>query len=233
MAGLLLGACSGSDQASRPTVATRTVTTVVVATPFCAEAVAFDEFIDNHGRDLVVPTETEQYLVDAQAQLQRMADLASVDEVADDIAIILEAYVELGETLAAVGYDIFEVDNAAFESADGIDASLRLDSYLLDACGFDPLAGLPFEGEAPEVFSDDELIGLIEGDDDAAVVELLTAQFMVDFELAEAEAACLAENMDRDNVIAISSGADVTEEMASNFVATLEQCDIDPTAVGG
>lgn len=225
--------CSG-DGDGGPTVATRGATTTVVDTPFCQEAVAFNQYLDNNGADLFVPAGAKIYMAETQRRLQAMADLAP-EEVVDDIDAIIEAYVELDATLADVGYDLVLVDDQAFQSDTGADASLRLDNFLFDECGFDPLAGVPFEGEKPEVLSEDELGEMIgeQDADDAELVDLLASQFVDEFGLDPESARCLAENMDSDSVVTIASGGVVTEDVQADFVATLETCDIDQDQLAG
>lgn len=231
--GLVLTACSG-DGDGGPTVATRGAITTVVDTPFCQEAVAFNRYLDDNGADLFVPAGAKTYMAETQLRLQAMADLAP-DEVVDDIDTIIEAYVELDETLAAVEYDLLLVDDEAFQSDVGADASLRLDNFLFDECGFDPLAGVPFEGVKPEVLSEDELGDMIgeQNADDAELVDLLASQFVDEFGLDALSAQCLAENMDSDSVVTIASGGVVTEEVQADFVSTLETCGIDQEQLAG
>lgn len=209
-------------------MATRGATTTVVDTPFCLEAVAFNQYLDNNGADLFVPAGAETYMAETQRRLQAMADLAP-DEIVDDIDTIIGAYAELDASLADVGYDLVLIDDEAFQSDKGADASLRLDNFLFDECGFDPLAGVPFEGVKPEVLSDDELGDMIgeQDADDAELADLLATQFVDEFGLDEVSAQCLAENMDSDNVVTIASGGIVTEEVQADFVSTLESCGID------
>lgn len=234
-----LTACSGESAASRPTVATRPVTTVVADTPFCDAAVEFNDYLDQEGAAVFVPTLAPGYLDEVQLRLSLMIELApdeaGVDGVAlsADIETIRSAYAGLSDDLAAVDFDVFALDGQSFVSERGTEASVRLDDYLFDQCGFDPLATLPFEGQAPEVLSDEELADLVEGDDDAEVVRSMAEQFEVEFGLDPAAANCLAENMDRDSVIAISSGAAITPEVADDFAATLEACGLDAEDVGG
>lgn len=231
--------CSGESEVARPSVATRPATTVVTATPFCEAAVGFNTYLDTEGAAVFVPTLAAGYLDEVQQRLGLMVELAPEDAIVDgvelsvDIGAIRDAYAGLDDDLAAVDYDVFLLDDSAFVSEPGTEASVRLDDYLFNQCGFDPLAAIPFEGVAPEVLSDEELTGLVEGDDDAEVVKVLSDQFQEEFGLSATAAECLAENMDRDSVVAIASGATITPEVADDFAATLDGCGLAAGDVGG
>jgi hypothetical protein len=229
--GLLAAACGDSDDA-RPTVPTRQVTTTQSDTPFCVEAIRFNTFIDENGAALIEPGRARLYMTESMERLGVLASLAP-GAVSNDIDVIIGAYVELDQTLADVDYDLLQVDDVAFESEAGTDASLELDAFLFENCGFDPLAALPFEGEAPEVFSDQEFSEIVDGDVDSDLVELLVEQFVLEFGLDEAAALCLASSMNSDSVTAIASGGVVTDEVAEEFAATLKGCNIDATSLLG
>lgn len=228
---VFLAACSGTE--AGPTVATRDLTTTVPDTEFCRQAVAFNDYLDERGNDLYIPVDAKIFLAEAKGRLVGMSEVAP-EPIVDDINTIVDAYVELDATLAEAGYDLLVVDEAAFQSDPGAEASLRLDNFLFDECGFDPLASVPFEGEAPSVLSDDEVADMIGGDaDEQELVDLLAEQFVEEFGLAPEAARCLAENMDRDSVVAIAAGGAVTDEVASDFASTLSTCGIDEDQMAG
>ncbi len=232
----MLGICSlglmacSSGEAARPLVPTRQATTTVVDSPFCNEAVAFNDFVDVNGSSLLEPLRAQRYLADALGLLDDLRNLAP-DEVVDDLDVITSAYRSLDDALALVDYDLLLVEEATFQSDVWTEASVSLDDHLFRACGFDSLAALPFEGEAPDVLSNDELTDLVDGDVDNELVGLLVEQFVAEFGLDQDAAQCLASSMDSDSVTAIASGGAVTDEVAADFAGTLEQCNIDANSL--
>ncbi|MEO1060104.1 MAG: hypothetical protein AAFZ07_01710 [Actinomycetota bacterium] len=184
------------------------------AEDWCSLSADFEAIGDDF--DALEPTDPDSIraLFDRAAEFLDRARASAPDEISDDVDTFADAFGELDSALRDADFNLLDADLSVLEEAgdrvSGADDSIQ--AYNERECGIEADPEEPDEG-------DDE--GSDEGDSDfdpsaGSLRDQLVTQF-TNQGFSEAEATCLADNLD-------PSMLDGNE---SAVLAIFEQCDID------
>lgn len=147
-------------------------------------------------------------------------------EISDDVAVLVGAFDEFYDRLAAVDFDIVEAGLEVFEvfGDDVAAAGDRIDQYGVEVCGF---GAVDDPSSTPPVLSDEDLAELDEllRDEDflARVRADLIAQFTAEG-YTTTEAECLADVFDVEAFLRLETERALTDEVRAAIV----DCGVDP-----
>lgn len=203
---------------------------------FCTQAREFIDYQGGLGIAVFVPEETEQFFSGSVDRITALAEIAP-PTVDAEVAIVRNAFVELDENLAAVGYNVTALSDEQLDTSSSDAASDAIDEFLASACrrDGDPFSGFADDPFAPLVLSPDEIDSLeaqVQGQDDE-LEQLVVGQLVDEFAITNEQATCLVNGLGMSFIASFTSGGAVTDADSARFLTQLESCGVDLAAITG
>ncbi len=203
---------------------------------FCTQAREFIEYQGGLGIAVFVPQETEEFFTGSVERITALAEIAP-PTVEADVIVVRDAFVDLDNSLAAVGYNVTALSDEQLDTSSSDEASDAIDEFLATACrrDGDPFSGFADDPFAPLVLSPEEIDDLDQQVDgqDAEFEGLVASQLMDTFGITAEQATCLVDGLGMSFIASFTGGGAVTEADSVRFLEQLDLCGVDVEAITG
>lgn len=150
---------------------------------------------------------------------------AAPDEIRADVETVKGAFDEFYASLTAAGFELLEIDEAAFEvfDAEVEAAGVRIDEYGIEQCGFADVAAGTLDVE-PDPLTETEVAELLGDDEFLESIRADLVALFIDDGYGPEQAECLADVFDVEVFLSLETDDRLAEQVRNDLL----DCGVEP-----